>query len=42
VAAPPQLRGLTTCYVGVAFYRNDDDITLDTSVAQVFNERGDG
>jgi hypothetical protein len=33
---------LTVCYVGVAFYRNDDDDTLDTSVAQVFNERGDG
>jgi hypothetical protein len=33
---------LTVCYVGVAFYRNDDDDALDTSVAQVFNERGDG
>ncbi len=33
---------LTVCYVGVAFYRNNDDDRLDTSVAQVFNERGDG
>jgi hypothetical protein len=33
---------LTTCYVGVAFYRNHDGSTLSTSVAQVFNERGDG
>jgi hypothetical protein len=33
---------LTSCYVGVAFYRNSDRDTLDTSVAQVFNERGDG
>jgi hypothetical protein len=39
---PRNSADLTTCYVGVAFYRNDDDITLDTSVAQVFNERGDG
>jgi hypothetical protein len=39
---PHNSAGLTTCYVGVAFYRNDDDTTLDTSVAQVFNERGDG
>lgn len=33
---------LTTCYVGIAFYRSDDGNTLNTSVAQVFNERGDG
>ncbi|WP_328625627.1 hypothetical protein OHA88_12970 [Streptomyces sp. NBC_00353] len=33
---------LTTCYVGVAFYRSDDGSSLSTSVAQVFNERGDG
>jgi hypothetical protein len=33
---------LASCYVGVAFYRNSDKDTLDTSVAQVFNERGDG
>lgn len=33
---------LTSCYVGVAFYRSGDKETLQTSVAQVFNERGDG
>lgn len=33
---------LTSCYVGVAFYRSADEATLQTSVAQVFNERGDG
>ncbi|MCK2238239.1 MULTISPECIES: hypothetical protein [unclassified Crossiella] len=33
---------LTSCYVGVAFYNSGDRNTLDTSVAQVFNERGDG
>jgi hypothetical protein len=33
---------LASCYVGVAFYRSSERDTLDTSVAQVFNERGDG
>lgn len=33
---------LDTCYVGVAFYRTTDQATLQTSVAQIFNERGDG
>jgi hypothetical protein len=33
---------LTSCFVGVAFYRSADEQTLQTSVAQVFNERGDG
>ena len=33
---------LTTCYVGVAFYNTRDRETLSTSIAQVFNERGDG
>ena len=33
---------LTVCYIGVAFYRNSDNDSLDTSVAQVFNEHGDG
>lgn len=33
---------LTSCYVGVAFYRSADRDTLQTSVAQIFNERGDG
>jgi hypothetical protein len=36
------VQDLTTCYVGVAFYRSTDNETLQTSVAQVFNERGDG
>jgi hypothetical protein len=33
---------LTSCYVGVTFYRSGDHTTLETSVAQVFNQRGDG
>lgn len=33
---------LTVCYVGVSFYRNLDRNALMTSVAQVFNERGEG
>lgn len=33
---------LTTCYVGVSFFRSTTRDTLDTAVAQVFNERGDG
>lgn len=33
---------LATCYVGVAFYRSDAHGNLHTSIAQVFNERGDG
>ena len=33
---------LTSCYVGVAFYRALDEESLQTSVAQVFNQRGDG
>lgn len=31
-----------TCYVGIAFYKNSSRDTLETSVAQVFNQRGDG
>lgn len=33
---------LSTCYVGVSFYRTTDGQELHTAVAQVFNERGDG
>lgn len=33
---------LTTCYVGVSFYRSRDKSTIATSIAQVFNERGEG
>jgi hypothetical protein len=32
----------TTCFVGVSFYRGLDRTTLTTSMAQVFDERGDG
>ncbi|MCB2160512.1 hypothetical protein KQH40_00330 [bacterium] len=32
----------TTCYVGVGFYKSLDQKTVLSSVAQVFNERGDG
>ena len=30
------------CYVGISFYRSLDKQSLLTSVAQVFNDRGDG
>lgn len=33
---------LTVCYIGVSFYKSLDKSTLLTSVAQVFNERGEG
>jgi hypothetical protein len=33
---------LTTCYVGVSFFRSVDGERLMTSVAQVFDERGEG
>jgi len=33
---------LTACFVGVSFYRSLDRDRLLTSVAQVFNERGEG
>jgi hypothetical protein len=33
---------LTTCYVGVSFYRSRDKATVSTSIAQVFNELGEG
>lgn len=32
----------TTCFVGVGFYRSLDRETVMTSMAQVFDERGDG
>jgi hypothetical protein len=31
-----------TCYVGVSFYKTVDEMQLMTSMAQVFNARGDG
>jgi hypothetical protein len=33
---------LTTCFVGISFYRTLDKARLLTSVAHVFNERGEG
>lgn len=33
---------LSACFVGVSFYRAADESVLMTSMAQVFNERGDG
>lgn len=33
---------LASCYVGVSFYKSLSGDSLQTSVAQVFNERGDG
>jgi len=33
---------LATCFVGISFYKSLDQATLMTSMAQVFNERGDG
>lgn len=33
---------LTACYVGVAFFRTADGHDTATSVAQVYNQRGDG
>jgi hypothetical protein len=33
---------LASCFVGVSFFKALDQSSLDTAVAQVFNERGDG
>ncbi|HEY5235915.1 MAG TPA: hypothetical protein VIJ14_07040, partial [Rhabdochlamydiaceae bacterium] len=33
---------LTACYVGISFYKSLDGTRLQTSLAQIFNERGDG
>lgn len=33
---------LETCFVGISFYRSLDKQVVSTSVAQVFNERGEG
>lgn len=35
-------RDLTTCYVGISFYKTLDRSKLLTSTAQIFNERGEG
>jgi hypothetical protein len=42
VAAAPPATDLTTCFVGISFYRGNTGTSLDTAVAHVFNERGDG
>lgn len=39
---PRDAAQLTTCYVGVSFYEALDRASLMTSMAQVFDERGDG
>ena len=39
---PRETTELTVCYVGVSFYKSVDKNTLLTSVAQVFNELGEG
>jgi hypothetical protein len=33
---------LATCYLGISFYKSFDGATVHTSVAQLFNERGEG
>lgn len=33
---------ISTCYLGVSFYKSFDGATVHTSVAQLFNERGEG
>ena len=33
---------LATCYIGISFYKTLDNSRLLTSIAQVFNERGEG
>lgn len=39
---PRKSSELTVCYVGVSFYKSLDKGMLLTSIAQVFNERGEG
>jgi hypothetical protein len=39
---PRESTELTVCYVGISFYKNLARNALLTSVAQVFNERGEG
>jgi len=39
---PRDATDYATCYVGVSFYRSLDEKTVMTSIAQVFNERGEG
>jgi len=39
---PRESTELTVCYIGLSFYKSLDKSSLLTSVAQVFNERGEG
>lgn len=39
---PRNPQDLASCYVGVSFYATSDGESLESSVAQVFNQRGDG
>lgn len=39
---PRDPASLDNCYVGITFYRSTDHQTLQTSVAQVFDQLGDG
>ena len=39
---PRQATALTSCHVGISFYESLNKASLLTSVAQVFNERGEG
>lgn len=38
---PRESTDLTSCYIGISFYRSSEQ-SLHTSVAQVYNQRGDG
>ncbi len=37
-----EAKQLATCYIGISFYKTLDKARLLTSIAQVFNERGEG
>ena len=39
---PRDPSALTSCFIGISFYRSPDGERLLTSVAQIFNERGEG
>ena len=39
---PRDPSALTSCFIGISFYRSSDRKRLLSSVAQVFNERGEG
>jgi hypothetical protein len=39
---PKQNTDITTCYIGISFYESLDRSSLQTSLAQIFDERGAG